>query len=269
MAGGASGPDKGTGAGAGGTMGHRGVLETHAGNRGLCERAASLEPLVLVGLHLLHPTSPSTTPASVPIPATLLRPIRFPPPPITFADTRTAWSSLLQTLFCTAGSIMEAVKFVAVGDGSIGKSCLLISYSTNSFPCDYVPPVFDSYAVNVMAGGRPSTLTLWDTAGQEEFDRLRPLSYPGTDVVLVCFSLCSPASFSNVRTKWGPRLPTTVQACQSSWWAPRQTSGTTRACARSSGSAALRPWPTATGPAWPRSWAAAPTLTARHSPRSA
>ena len=69
-----------------------------------------------------------------------------------------------------------------------------------------MPTVFDSYAVNVMAGGRPNTLTLWNTAGQEEFDRLRPVSYPGTDVVLVCFSLCSPASFPNVRTKWGPEI---------------------------------------------------------------
>merc|ERR1711910_276469 len=81
-----------------------------------------------------------------------------------------------------------------------------ISYTTNKFPSEYVPTVFDNYAVTVMIGGEPYTLGLFDTAGQEDYDRLRPLSYPQTDVFLVCYSVVSPSSFENVKEKWVPEI---------------------------------------------------------------
>lgn len=60
--------------------------------------------------------------------------------------------------------------------------------------------------MTVRIGDEPYTLGLFDTAGQEDYDRLRPLSYPQTDVFLVCFSVTNPASFENVREKWFPEV---------------------------------------------------------------
>ncbi|XP_050414269.1 ras-like GTP-binding protein RHO isoform X1 [Patella vulgata] len=97
-------------------------------------------------------------------------------------------------------------KLVIVGDGACGKTCLLIVFSKDQFPEVYVPTVFENYVADIEVDSKQVELALWDTAGQEDYDRLRPLSYPDTDVILMCFSIDSPDSLDNIPEKWTPEV---------------------------------------------------------------
>ncbi|XP_075074305.1 rac-like GTP-binding protein 5 [Nicotiana tabacum] len=103
-------------------------------------------------------------------------------------------------------SASRFIKCVTVGDGAVGKTCLLISYANDTFPTVCVPTVFDHFSADVVVDGSTVNLGLWDTAGQEDYNRLRPLSYPEADVFILAFSLISKASYENVSKKWIPEL---------------------------------------------------------------
>ncbi|RIB21135.1 rho family small GTP binding protein cdc42 [Gigaspora rosea] len=103
---------------------------------------------------------------------------------------------------------MKNIKCVVTGDFHVGKNELLDTFIRGYFPSDYVPRVsyflnaemlFDNYKVTIKFDGESYA---WDMSGQEEYERFRPLSYTKADVVLVCFSVTSPASLENVKEKW-------------------------------------------------------------------
>merc|ERR1719461_2117633 len=107
---------------------------------------------------------------------------------------------------------MPRMKMVVVGDGAVGKTCLLVSYTENTFPEGYVPTVFNNVEKVIEFKDSESEemikvkADIWDTAGQEEFERIRVLSYRGTQVFLLCFSVVNPVSFKNAKDMWLPEM---------------------------------------------------------------
>ncbi|KAK4337302.1 hypothetical protein RND71_043588 [Anisodus tanguticus] len=102
--------------------------------------------------------------------------------------------------------IVTRKKLVVVGDGACGKTCLLIVFTEENFPNAYVPTVFENFVKDILLDGKSNKINFFLIAGQEDYDRLRPLSYPDTDVVLLCFSIDNVDSFNNLHEKWIPEI---------------------------------------------------------------
>ncbi|KAM4527844.1 rho-related GTP-binding protein RhoF [Odontesthes bonariensis] len=100
----------------------------------------------------------------------------------------------------------DELKIVIVGDGGCGKTSLLMVYAKGDFPEKYAPSVFEKYVTTISLGGKEIKLNLYDTAGQDDYDRLRPLSYQEANLILVCFDVTNPTSFENVLIKWFPEV---------------------------------------------------------------
>ncbi|KAG5955186.1 Rho GTPase [Claviceps arundinis] len=90
-------------------------------------------------------------------------------------------------------------KLVIIGDGACGKTSLLSVFTLGYFPT--IPTVFENYVTDCRVDGKSVQLALWDTAGQEDYERLRPLAYSKAHVILVGFSVDMPDSLDNVKSK--------------------------------------------------------------------
>ncbi|KAK6181107.1 hypothetical protein SNE40_009038 [Patella caerulea] len=98
------------------------------------------------------------------------------------------------------------IKCVIVGDPMVGKTCLARRLASHEFQSEYTPTMFDNYAVTTIVDDHPYVLSLFDTAGQEEFNRLRSLAYMNCDVFFLCFSVARPESLQHVIDVWVPEL---------------------------------------------------------------
>jgi Ras-related C3 botulinum toxin substrate 1 len=97
---------------------------------------------------------------------------------------------------------MQSIKVVVVGDGAVGKTSFLISFTMSAFPSEYIPTVFDNFNAVYDFEGTKVFLGLWDTAGQQDFDKIRPMSYKEADFYLLFFSVVNPTSLENVKLRW-------------------------------------------------------------------
>ncbi|KFQ34250.1 Rho-related GTP-binding protein RhoH [Merops nubicus] len=117
--------------------------------------------------------------------------------------------------------MLDSIKCVLVGDSAVGKTSLLVRFTSETFPDDYRPTVYENTGVDVFMDGVQISLGLWDTSGSDAFKGIRPLSYQQADVVLMCYSVANHNSFLNLRNKWIgeirshlPRIPVLVVATQ-------------------------------------------------------
>lgn len=97
-------------------------------------------------------------------------------------------------------------KLVIIGDGACGKTSLLYVFTLGQFPQEYHPTVFENYVTDCRVDGIKVILALWDTAGQEEYERLRPFSYSKADIIVIGFALNDRESLENARSKWAEEV---------------------------------------------------------------
>ncbi|KAI4797937.1 hypothetical protein KUCAC02_024739 [Chaenocephalus aceratus] len=93
-------------------------------------------------------------------------------------------------------------KIVVVGDSQCGKTALLHVFAKDCFPETYVPTVFENYTASFEIDTQRIELSLWDTSGSPYYDNVRPLSYPDSDAVLICFDISRPETLDSVMKKW-------------------------------------------------------------------
>jgi len=101
-----------------------------------------------------------------------------------------------------SGESVMRRKLVIIGDGACGKTSLLSVFTLGYFPTRYRPTVFENYVTDCRVDGKSVQLALWDTAGQEDYERLRPMAYAKAHVILIGFTIDTPDSLSNVKYKW-------------------------------------------------------------------
>ncbi|XP_017770978.1 PREDICTED: ras-like GTP-binding protein RhoL [Nicrophorus vespilloides] len=100
----------------------------------------------------------------------------------------------------------KLIRIMVVGDGNTGKTCMLFAYKEKKYDDTHPSTVFDTYSMDLDIDGKPHKMILTDTAGQEEYDKIRVLAYKECNVFVLCYSVDSRTSFNSVLSKWSQEL---------------------------------------------------------------
>ncbi|KAM3863528.1 rho-related GTP-binding protein RhoN [Diretmus argenteus] len=99
-------------------------------------------------------------------------------------------------------SLGSRCKIVVVGDTQCGKTALLHVFAKDCYPENYVATVFENYTASFEIEKQRIELNMWDTSGSSYYDNVRPLAYPDSDAVLICFDISRPETLDSVMKKW-------------------------------------------------------------------
>ena len=100
----------------------------------------------------------------------------------------------------------ENIKCTLIGDKSVGKTSMLLSYQTNTYPSEYVPTILDTYSKATIYNDKRINLQLYDIGGEQSLENFKGQGKIGTDVFLLCFAIDNRESFTRVSSKWLPQI---------------------------------------------------------------
>ena len=87
------------------------------------------------------------------------------------------------------------IKLLLIGDSGVGKSCLLLRYSDDSFTSSFITTIGIDFKIkSILIGDSKVKLQIWDTAGQERYRSICNIYYKGADVIVLIFDLSNPVS---------------------------------------------------------------------------
>ena len=114
--------------------------------------------------------------------------------------------SLLESIIWVQNLSLHSVSafFLDLNSCFSGKTSLLSVFATGAFPNEFVPALFQSYVADLELDGRQVEIALWDTVHLEDYDRLRPLSYSNSHVILICYAIDTPESLTSVLERASP-----------------------------------------------------------------
>lgn len=96
----------------------------------------------------------------------------------------------------------KTINCCLVGDSGVGKTCLVESYTSGSFPRSYIPTILDVYSALVNVGDDSITLRIFDLSGLKENVNYRKEIMKNCDVVILCYAMTSVQSLQSIENYW-------------------------------------------------------------------